>query len=139
MRALLYRNLNEPTFVPADLTDANGPVDQADRFAPLINQIQKRPQPIAQTIQWSSDAASAEAFRLMPLLGRNKELLGVLLVGSSRKELVLLKQRIVMIAASAAAATLLIGLLISLWVSVRITRNGENSRLPHRGDTLAPG
>ena len=130
MRALLYRNLNESTFVPADLTDANGLVDQADRFAPLINQIQKRPQPIAQTIQWNSDAASAEAFRLMPLLGRNKELLGILLVGSSRKELVLLKRHIAMTAASAAAASLLIGLLISLWVSVRITRNEENSLTP---------
>jgi len=58
----------------------------------------------------------------MPLPGRNNELLGVLLVGSSRKELVLLTNRIVMTALAVAAGALLIGLLVSLWVASRITR-----------------
>jgi nitrogen fixation/metabolism regulation signal transduction histidine kinase len=49
----------------------------------------------------------------------------VLLVGSSRKELVLLTRRIVMIAAVVAAAAILIGLLVSLWVASRITRPVE--------------
>jgi two-component system, NtrC family, nitrogen regulation sensor histidine kinase NtrY len=121
MRALLYRNL-EPAFVPAALTDVNGSVEQAEHLAPLIEQIQKQPQPLVRTINWSTDADSAETFHAMPLQGRNNELLGVLLVGSSRKELVLLTERIVTIAAAVAAAALFIGLLISLWVSARITR-----------------
>src|ERR1700732_1282366 len=87
-----------------------------------MEQVQRNPQPAVRTIDWTQDAASAEAFHAMPLLGRNKELLGVLLVGSSRKELVLLTERIVTIAAGVAAAALLVGLLISLWVSARITR-----------------
>jgi nitrogen fixation/metabolism regulation signal transduction histidine kinase len=61
----------------------------------------------------------------MPLLGRNRELLGVLLVGSSRKELVLLTRRIVTIAGVVAAVALLVGLLVSLWVAARITRPVE--------------
>jgi two-component system nitrogen regulation sensor histidine kinase NtrY len=65
MRALLYRNL-EPTFVLADLTDATAVVAHAERFAPLIDQIQKRPQPFVQTIDWTSDPASAETFHVMP-------------------------------------------------------------------------
>jgi two-component system nitrogen regulation sensor histidine kinase NtrY len=121
MRALLYRNL-EPAFVPAALTDANGGVEQAERLAPVIEQIQKQPQPVVRTVYWGTDAASAETFHAMPLLGRNNELLGVLLVGSSRRDLVLLMQRIVIVAAAVAAAALFVGLLISLWVSARITR-----------------
>ena len=121
MRALLYRNL-EPGFVEAALTDVNGSADNADRFRGLIEQVQKDPRPVVRTINWTADAASAEAFHAMPLLGRNNELLGVLLVGSPRKELVLLTRRIVTIAAVVAGAALLVGLLVSLWVAARITR-----------------
>ena len=121
MRALLYRNL-EPGFVEAALTDVNGSADNADRFRGLIEQVQKDPRPVERTINWTADAASAEAFHAMPLLGRNNELLGVLLVGSPRKELVLLTRRIVTIAAVVAGAALLVGLLVSLWVAARITR-----------------
>jgi signal transduction histidine kinase len=124
MRALLYRNL-EPVFASNALTDGSGAIDQPERLQPVIEQIQKQPQPIVQTIQWSADAASAETFHAMPLLGRNNELLGVLLVGSSRRELVLLNQRIFTIAGAVGAGALLIGLLISLWVSARITRPVE--------------
>jgi signal transduction histidine kinase len=121
MRALLYRNL-EPAFVPSALVDVNGTVDQAERLQPLIEQIQRQPQSLASTIKWTADPASAETLHAMPLLGRNKELLGVLLVGSSRKELVLLTQRIITVAGAVAGAALLVGLFVSLWISSRITR-----------------
>jgi len=124
MRALLYRNL-EPGFVEAALTDVNGSADNPDRFRAVIEQVQRNPQPVVRTINWTADAASAEAFHAMPLLGRNNELLGVLLVGSSRKELVLLTRRIVTIAAVVAGAAILVGLLVSLWVAARITRPVE--------------
>ena len=77
---------------------------------------------MVRTINWNSDAASAETFHAMPLPGRNNELLGVLLVGSSRRQLVLLTNRIVMTSAAVAAGALLVGLLVSFWVSARITR-----------------
>jgi two-component system, NtrC family, nitrogen regulation sensor histidine kinase NtrY len=124
MRALLYRNL-ESSFVEAALTDVNGPVQQADRFEPIIQQIQKHPQTLVSTIDWSADAAAAETFHAMPLMGRNNELLGVLLLGSSRRELVMLTRRILEIAAVVAGAAILIGLFISLWVSARITKPVE--------------
>ena len=122
MRAFLYVNL-DPGFSPAALL--SGPkdtVEQPDRLQPLIDQIRKQPQTLVQTISWNSEATSAETFHAMPLPGRNNELLGVLLVGSSRKELVLLTNRIVMTALAVAAGALLIGLLVSLWVASRITR-----------------
>ena len=130
MRALLYRNL-EPSFSPTSLTDANGAVEQPERLEPMIEQIQSQPaevgppRTLVRTIHWSGDAASAETFHAMPLRGRNNELLGVLLVGSSRRELVLLTRHIVLIAAGVAAVALCIGLMISFWVSARITRPVE--------------
>lgn len=124
MRALLYRNL-EPNFSTAALTDANGAVQQAERFQPLIEQIQKEPQPLVRAIHWSGDAAEAETFHAIPLLGRNHELLGTLLVGSSQRELVLLTQRIIRTSGAVAAAALLIGFLISLWISARLTKPVE--------------
>ncbi len=120
-RALLYRNL-EPGFSAAALTDVNGTFEQADRLQPLIEDIQKQPKPLVRTIDWTENAADAESFHAIPLSGRNNELLAVLLLGSSRRELVLLTRHILQIAAAVAGAALLIGLLVSLWVSARITR-----------------
>jgi two-component system nitrogen regulation sensor histidine kinase NtrY len=124
MRALLYRNL-EQNFVASALTDVNGSVPQADRFQPLIEQIQKQPQSFVKTMNWSADTAEAETFHEIPLMGRNHELLGVLLVGSSQRELVLLTRRIIKIAGAVAAAALFVGFLVSFWISARITKPVE--------------
>ena len=122
MRAFLYVNL-DPAFNPAALLSGmKDGIEQPERLQPVIDQIRRQPQTLVQTINWNSDATSAETFHAMPLMGRNNELLGVLLVGSSRKELVLLRNRIVMTSAAVAAGALLIGLLVSLWVAARITR-----------------
>src|SRR2546422_37134 len=124
MRALIYTNL-DPAFVPASLLAEKIDADQAERFAPLVEQLQKQPQPLVRTIDWTRDPADAESFHAIPLTGRNNELLGVFFVGSSRKELVLLTRQILKIAAAVAAAALFIGLLVSFWVSARITKPVE--------------
>ncbi|HVO56212.1 MAG TPA: HAMP domain-containing sensor histidine kinase [Dongiaceae bacterium] len=121
MRTLLYLNLN-PTFTASDITGAGEEVEQPERFAPMIAQIQKQPAPLVETIQWTDQAESAEAFHVLPLTGRNGELLGALLVGSSRRELVLLTRHIMKLAAAVAGAAIVIGLLLTWWVSARITR-----------------
>ena len=124
MRTLLYRNV-ESGFVPSALTDANGEAAQADRFAPIIERVRAQNAQVVQTVNWSTNPADAETFHAIPLTGRNGELLGVLLAGSSRRELVMLTMHIFQIAAAVAGAALLVGLLISLWVSARITRPVE--------------
>jgi two-component system, NtrC family, nitrogen regulation sensor histidine kinase NtrY len=142
MRALLYRNL-DANFVPTALTDAAGAVQQADQFQSLIEQVQKQAQPdmVVKTIEWTADPASAETFHAMPLTGRHNELLGVLLLGSPLRELVLLRRQILQIAAVVALAAILIGLLVSWWVSKRITRpveelaNGARDVASGRWDT----
>src|SRR5438477_1272985 len=121
MRTLLYLNLN-PSFTASDITSGTGKIDQPERFAPMIAQLQQHPGPLVQTIEWTNDAASAESFHVLPLNGRNGELLGALLVGSSRADLVLLTRHIMRIAGVVAAAAILVGLLLTFWVSARITR-----------------
>jgi len=121
MRALLYLNLDQ-NFNPLALVDKDGAVPAADRFQSFIDQVRGQPHPAVKTIQWTSNAASAETFHALPLMSRKNELLGVLLVGSSRRELVLLTQHIVWTSVAVAAAALLLGLLMTWWVSARITR-----------------
>ncbi len=58
----------------------------------------------------------------LPLLGRQKELLGVLLVGSSQQEVVRLEQHIRDLALAVVAMGLCFGLLLSWWGAARVTR-----------------
>ncbi|HXW18347.1 MAG TPA: ATP-binding protein [Candidatus Acidoferrales bacterium] len=120
MRAVLYRNL-DPSFSPADLIDATGPFEQADRLAPLVEK--ERSNPVEQTmrINWSADPASAESFHLLPLKGRSGELLGILLIGSSQRDRVLVEGRILLLAIGVAALGVLLGALLSWWGATRVT------------------
>jgi len=121
MRALLYLNL-DAKFSPRNLTGVNGPVAQADRFAPLVaSELQQRRE-ITTTIHWTRDAASDEVFHLLPLLGPDKNLLGVLFVGSSRHNLVLLERGIHRWALIVGGVALVLGILLSWWAAVRVTR-----------------
>jgi two-component system nitrogen regulation sensor histidine kinase NtrY len=121
MRALLYRNL-DPNFSASQLIDSNDTLQNPERFESLINEIRKQPQPLVKTVDWTGDAVDAETFHSIPLIGRTGEVLGALLVGSSRRELVLLTRKIVWIAAGVGVAALFIGLILTSWISRRITR-----------------
>jgi signal transduction histidine kinase len=124
MRALLYLDL-QPDFDSTNLVDAAGPVSDGDQFGSFIKQ--ERQQPLEQTfrIAWTPDPASAEAFHTLPLLGRQKELLGVLLIGSSQREVVKLEQRIRDLALAVLAMGLFFGLMLSWWGAARVTRPVE--------------
>jgi len=121
MRALLYLDL-DPAFQPTNLVDASGPVADGDRLASFIEQERQQPQERTFEISWTADPASAEAFHALPLLGRQKELLGVLLVGSSQQEVVKLEQHIRDLALAVVAMGLCFGLLLSWWGAARVTR-----------------
>src|SRR5207248_2323238 len=80
---------------------------------------------VVRTIEWSNDPVDAETFHAIPLTGRNNELLGIFFVGSARRELVQLTREILKSAGAVAAAALLVGLIVSFWISARITRPVE--------------
>jgi signal transduction histidine kinase len=129
MRALLYRNLDEK-FSTQALTDAAGPVAQAEKLAPLIERVRAagaRGREAVETVQWTPDAASAETLHALPLAGRSgasgeEQLLGVLLVGSSRREIVTVQRFIRTVALAAGGAGIVLGLFFSWWAAARVTR-----------------
>ncbi len=121
MRALLYVNL-DANFSSQNLSAVDGPVAQADRLAPLVARELQQPGEITATIRWTRDAANDEVFHLLPLLGPDKNLLGVLFVGSSRHDLVLLERGIRSLALLVGGIALALGILLSWWAAVRVTR-----------------
>jgi signal transduction histidine kinase len=124
MRALLYRNLDR-SFSAQDLIGVAGPVEQAEKLAPLLEEVQKEPRDWSAMISWSPEPASAEAFHAIPLLGRGGQLLGVLLVGSSQRELVTLENFIRAAAVLAVGVAILLGLVLNSWAAARVTRPVE--------------
>jgi two-component system nitrogen regulation sensor histidine kinase NtrY len=125
MRALLYRNL-ESGFVPSELTDARGPVSRPELFSPLVAQVQKTRNELQRTINFGADrSAISETFDAIPLTGRDGDLLGVLLVGSSRQNLVQMLNFIRALALLVGCVVILLGLALGWWVSARVTRPVE--------------
>jgi signal transduction histidine kinase len=121
MRALLYQNFS-PDFDPANLIDETGPVLQGERFAPFLSMVKPQPDEQRFQIAWTKNAATVEEFHTLSLAGRNKELAGVLLVGSSRAEVVTLERRIRLLALGVGALGIFLGVLLSWWGAAGVTR-----------------
>ena len=116
MRVLLYRNL-DAGFSPAELV--GGRAEDVLRVRPLIEQVQKRKRAIARTL---GSGAAAETFHALPLTGYQDDLLGVLLISSSRRELVELESVLRRTGMGVAAAGILLGMALSWWATARVTR-----------------
>jgi signal transduction histidine kinase len=122
MRALLYRNL-EPGFVPTALTDMRGAVAQPELFSPLITAVQRtRHEQLQQVDSIAEHGASSENFNAIPLAGREGDLLAVLLVGSSRQDLLQMLTFIRSLALLVGGGVILLGLILGWWISARVTR-----------------
>jgi len=146
-RVLLYQNL-DPGWNPKSLLDLNGPAAGVDQIAPLVAQVRDTLQESQRVIHWTSDSADAEVFHAIPLTGPifsatnqgslnqgslnqspaanqspvNQQLMGVLLVGSSRRPLIELQRRIVSTAILVGGAGIFVAVLASLWFAARVTR-----------------
>jgi signal transduction histidine kinase len=121
MRALLYQNLT-PQFQPQNLLDQSGPVAQGDKLVPFIEQEKKQPTQQRFEIFWSNNRARAEEFHALPLLGRQKDLLGVILVGTSQYEAVTLARRIKLLALGVVGVGICLGIFLSWWGAAAVTR-----------------
>ncbi|MGC2244973.1 MAG: ATP-binding protein [Terriglobales bacterium] len=125
-RVLLYQNL-DAKWNPQLLLDLNGPAAGADRLASLIEKVRSTGQEEQSAIHWSGDAADAETFHAIPLTGpnqrgANEQLMGVLLVGSSRRPLIELQRRIISTAMLVGGLGIFVAVVASLWFGARVTR-----------------
>ncbi len=119
MRALLYRE-------PNSIVGAAGPVAETAALAPLIDRLRRQRVEVGDTIQWTADAASAETFHAIPLIGPAGDLMGAFLVGSSRSAQVLLERFMRRLEVLVAMGGILLALLVAFWTTARITRPVES-------------
>ena len=127
-RVLLYQNRGDH-FSPDLLVDPSqtGTEDNAhppQRFASLVDAVRQYNQEISGLIDWSSDRADEEVFHAIPLhgVGKDHPLLGVLLIGNSRRSYVELKRRIRDSALLVGGGGIVLAILLSSWASARVTR-----------------
>ena len=139
-RVLLYQNL-DGKWNPKALLDLNGPAAGADKIASLVEQVRRTGQDARSVIRWTSDSGDAESFHAMPLNGPSQQLMGVLLVGSSRRPLAELQRQIVSAAMLVGGAGILVAILASLWFAARVTKPvvslAEAARRVAAGDLYA--
>jgi two-component system nitrogen regulation sensor histidine kinase NtrY len=138
-RALLYQNLiaSSPRTVPitgpnaippydtaaaGSVVDASGPIPHAEKLQPLITRVENLSGETSSTIIWTDDPASAETFQVIPLAGRNQEILGMFLVGSLRREQIELENHIRAVAIMVGVAGILLGVILSGWIAGRVTQ-----------------
>src|SRR5450759_5215116 len=139
-RVLLYQN-PDIKWNPNSLLDLNGPAAGADKITPLVAQVRETLQESQCVIHWTSDSADAEVFHAIPLTGpifsatnqssanqsgANPQLMGVLLVGSSRRPLIELQRQVVSTAMLVGGVGILVAVLTSLWFAARVTRPVES-------------
>ncbi|HEY6362616.1 MAG TPA: ATP-binding protein, partial [Vicinamibacterales bacterium] len=121
MRVLLYRNL-EPEVSPRQLVDPSGNASQAAALVPLISRVRQTGEEASEPIEWPD---GAEAMNAIPLTGRDGHVLGVLLVGSSGRELAALVRRIRWSGVALGGLGLALGFVLSYVVASRVTRPVE--------------
>ena len=129
MRAMFYRNLSlqNPAagFSAQMLIAPVGAAQTANQLAPFIEQVRQQKREAAMLIHWSSDAADDETIRAIPLSGQNGQILGILLIGDSRRPYVEFRQHIRTAALLAGSAGLLLAVLLSGWAAARVSRPVE--------------
>ena len=132
MRALLYQN-REDHFSPDLLVDPSaaatgvGHPRPAPMFASLIEAVRQSKQEMTAPVRWSPDPADDEVFHAIPLLGggRDRPLLGILLIGNSQSAYVDLQRRIRRSALVVGAGGIILAILFSGWAAARVTRPVE--------------
>ncbi len=135
-RALLYQNLGKH-FSPELLLDPSAnkatlnSSRPADKLAPLIESVRQSNQEMTAIVHWSPDQAEDEVFNAIPLrsVGKDRSLLGILLVGNSRRSYVELKRHIRDSALLVGGGGIVLAILLSSWAAARVTRPIEQLAL----------
>jgi signal transduction histidine kinase len=131
MRVLLYQNKGESFSADLLVNPSPPPSSQdarpAEKLAPLVDAVRRSSQEMSMPVRWSSDRADEEVFHAIPLrgVGKDRPLLGILLIGQSRRSYVELSRRIRDAALLAGAGGIVLAILLSSWAAARVTRPVE--------------
>ena len=142
MRVMLYQN-RDVSFSPdlliypvSSSTDGTRP---PEKLRALVEGVRRSNQEMTGVVHWSSDAEGDEVFDAIPLrgLGNDRPLLGILLIGQSRRTYVELSRRIRDAALLAGAGGIVLALFLSGWAAARVTRPIE--QLADAAQSVAAG
>lgn len=122
MRVMLYESLGGAGFSPDHLISQDGPIEDAQLLAPLVQRVQQSGRDSGSIVRLKSGDESVSAF---PLTGADNRVLGVLLIGSSRQIYTQLRNEIRSAALFAAGAGLVLAMVLSSWAAARVTKPVE--------------
>jgi two-component system nitrogen regulation sensor histidine kinase NtrY len=127
MRVMFYENLNSGSgkFAPDHLITPSESGANSQAIAPLVQQVQHDGKDASAIIAGAS-SVDDETVNAIALNGENDQLLGILLVGSSRRPYAELRSQIRSAALLAAGSGLLLAIVLSSWAAARVTRPVEN-------------
>ena len=122
MRVMIYENLDRggKPFSATHLITTGDTVQDAQQLAPLVTRVQGDVGDASAIIHWGS--GPDETVNAFPLVDDKSQLLGILLVGSSRQVYLELRNQIRSAALLAASAGLLLAILLSSWAAARVTK-----------------
>ena len=121
MRVLLYQNL-QAEISGRQLITTNDDPPEAAPLEPLIARVVQSRQEAKDTIEWPEGPETVDA---LPLMGRDGSVLGVLLVGSSGRELAALVSRIRWSGIAFGSVAIALGFMLAFVISARVTRPVE--------------
>ncbi len=115
MRVLLDRG----PAAAGTLIGPSGPVTGTALLLPLVDRVRRERRELSAIV---GSGAASEIVHALPLIGADGDLLGVLLVGSSRRVLVEMEVFLRNTGIVLGAAGILVGLALTWWASARVTR-----------------
>jgi two-component system, NtrC family, nitrogen regulation sensor histidine kinase NtrY len=124
MRAMLYENFKNE-LSPQSLIDPSGASQDFGKISSLIQQVLQQKEEATALVHWSGRAIDDESLHAVPLRGADNQVLGILLVGSSRRQYVELQQHVRSASFFAGGAGLLLAILLSGWAAGRVTKPVE--------------
>lgn len=114
MRALLW-------FSPHEVIGPEGAVAQPEKLEVVAAAVERSGREESAVVEWGSDKMRAEAIQAMPLK-RGGQLMGILMAGTVLDAQIRLQRSILLTGVLVSAGGILLGMLIGLWTTERVTR-----------------
>ena len=128
---------HQPTFDPSCLIGLNGPAPNAARYQALIDAAYTSGQSSSSVIYLTSRREDSVSATVTPLKSASGQVLAVLVVSASRRQMVEAQQHIRAIAYGVAATGILLAVGFSIWIAGRVSRPIEE--LARAAEEVAQG